>query len=125
MISALFQPDVEVNIDVTCGHETQKLTISNATSVMALKVQICGGMRCGVAPEKLEIRLGDVTLEDPMPLHFYRIKNGSKLDVVKPYVGVMVENNKGDKTYWRLNRKDAIRDVKARMATSSNKTGTA
>ena len=118
-ISALFEPDVDINIEVTTGHQSQILTVSNATSVMALKVQICGIMRCGVVPEKLEIRLGDVTLEDPMPLHFYRVKEGSRLDVVKPYVGVMVENNKGNTIYWRLNRKDAIGEVKVRLATSS------
>ena len=88
--------------------------VSNATSVMALKVQICGVMRCGGAPERLEMRLGDVTLEDPMPLHFYGVKDGSRLDMVKPYVGIMVENNKGNTIYWRLNRKDAIGEVKVR-----------
>ena len=122
-ISALFEPDVDINIEVSTCHRSQKLTISNATSVMALKVQICGVLRCGVAPEKLEIRLGDITLEDPMPLHFYGIKDGSRLDIIKSYVDVRVENNKGDKIFWRLKRKDTIGDVKIKLATSSKITG--
>ena len=121
-ISALFEPDVDINIEVSTHHQTQKLTVSNATSVMALKVQIYDIMRCGMAPEKLEIRLGDVTLEDPMPLHFYRVKDGSRLDVVKPYVGIRVKNNKENTIYWRLNRKDTIGEVKVRLATSSKGT---
>ena len=122
-ISALFEPDMDINIEVSTHHQTQKLNVSNATSVMALKVQICGVMKCGLAPEKLEIRLGDVTLEDPMPLHFYGIRDGSRLDVVKPYVDVRVENNKGGKIFWRLKRQDAIGDVKIKLATSSKTTG--
>ena len=43
-ISALFEPDVDISIEVSTRHQTQKLTISNATSVMALKVQVCGVM---------------------------------------------------------------------------------
>ena len=90
MISALFQPDVDIKIEVRIGHHMQKLTVSNATSVMALKIHICGVMRCGVAPDKLEIRLGDVTLEDPMPMHFCGTKDDARLDVVRSYVGIMV-----------------------------------
>ena len=118
-ISALFEPDVDINIEVNSRHQTQKLTVSNATSVMALKVQICGVMKCGVAPEKLKIRLEDVTLVDPMPLHFYRIKDGFKLEAVNPYVNVILENTKGNEMYWRLNRKDTIRDVKIKIPTRS------
>ena len=118
-ISALFEPDVDINIEVSTHHQKQKLTVSNATSVMELKVRISGVMKCGMVPEKLEIRLGDVTLEDPMPLHYYRVKDGSRLDVVKPYVGIRVKNNKENTIYWRLNRKDAIGEVKVRLATSS------
>ena len=118
-ISALFEPDVDINIEVNTRHQMQKLTVSNATSVMALKAQICGVMRCGVVPDKLEIRLGGVTLEDPMPLHFYGIHDGSRLDVVKPYVNIILENTKGNEIYWRLNRKDTIRDVKIKIPTRS------
>ena len=117
-ISALFEPYADVDIEVIMGNQTQTLTVSNTTSVMALKAQICGVMRCGVAPERLEMRLRDVTLEDPMPLHFYGIKDGSKLEVVKPYVRVRVENNKGDFIRWRMDRKDAIKEVKSELATS-------
>ena len=116
-ISTLFEPDVDINIEVSTGHQTQKLTVSNSTSVMALKVQICGIMKCGVVPEKLEIRLGDMTLENPMPLHFYEIKNGS--EAVKPYVNVTLENTKGTEIYWRLNRKDTIQEVKVKLSTRS------
>ena len=122
-ISALFEPDVDINIEVSTRHQTQELTVSNTTSVMVLKVQISGVMRCGVAPESLEIRLGEVTLEDPMPLHSYGVKDGSRLDIIRPYVGVFVENNKGDKIFWHLKRKDTIAEVKIKLATSSKITG--
>ena len=123
VISALFEPDVNISIKVTCGHQTQKFTVSNATSVMALKVKICGIMRCGVAPERLEIRLGDITLEDPMPLHFYGIKDDSRLDLIKPYIRVMVENNHGFTICWRLNKKDTISEVKVKLATATKRPG--
>ena len=123
-ISALFEPDMDVNIEVSSRHHAQNVTICNATSVMALKVQICDAWKCGVAPEKLEIRLGDVRLEDPMPLHFYGINDGSKLDLVKPYIRVTVENNQGDLMCWRLDRKDTIREVKVELATSLNNVST-
>ena len=117
-ISALLEPDVDINIEVTMGFQAEKVTLLNTTSVMALKVQICGIMRCGVTPEKLEIKLGDDTLEDPMPLHFYGIKNGTKLELLKPYVDVTIENNFGNKIYWRLRRKDLIKDVKVKVAST-------
>ena len=122
-VSALFEPDVDINIEVSTRHQTQKLTVSNATSVLALKAQICGVMRCGVEPEKLEIRLGDITLEDSMPLHFYGVKEGSKLEAMKPHVNVTLENTKGTEIYWRLNRKDTIRDIKIKLPTMSNRPG--
>ena len=53
-----------------------------------------------------------------MPLHFYGVKEGSKIDVIKHYVRVMIENNHGHVIYWRLNRKDAIKEVKAKLAAS-------
>ena len=111
-ISALFEPDVDMNIDASIGHNTQKLTVSNSTSIMALKVQISGIMRCGMAPEKLEIKLGDITLEDSMPLHFYGIKDGSTLGVLKPYITVSIEDNHGDVIYKRLNQNDTIKEIK-------------
>ena len=112
-ISALFEPDVDINVEVSIiGHKTQKLTVPNSTSIMALKVQVSGVMRCGVAPERLEIRLGDVTLEDPMPLHFYGIKDGSTLGVLKPYITVSIEDNHGDVIYKRLNQNDTIKEIK-------------
>ena len=90
-ISALFEPDVDINIEVSTGHQRQKFTVANSTSVM----------RCGVAPEKLEIRLGDVTLEYPMmPLHFYGVRNGSSLSILKSYVSVTIENNYGSSLYY-------------------------
>ena len=92
--------------------------MSNVTSVMAIKVHICDVMSCGVAPERLEIRLADITLDDPMPLHFYGIKNGSTLNIFKPYVNVTIENNQGATLFWHLYRKDTIREVKAKLATA-------
>ena len=117
-ISALFEPDADVDIEVIMGNQTQKLTVSNATSVMALKVRVCGIFKCSISPEKVEIRLEDVPLEDPMPLHFYGVKEGSRLRLIKPYVRVRVENNKGVFIHWRLDRKDAIKEVKVELAKS-------
>ena len=117
-ISVLIEPDVDINIEVTMGFQAEKFTVSNATSIMVQKVQICGVMKCGVAPERLEIRLEDVTLEDPMPLHFYQLKDGSRLDLIKPYVNVIVENSHENLIFWRLDRKNTIREVKAELATS-------
>ena len=112
-ISALLQPDVIINIEVSTGVQMQHLTVSNATSIMALKVQICGVMRCGVAPERLELRLGDAILEDDaMPLHFYGITNGTSVTVLKPYVRVTFVDNYGQELYSRIERKDTIREVK-------------
>ena len=74
------------------GNQSQELTVPNITHVKALKTQICGAMRCGVVPKRLEIRLGNITLEDPMPLHYYGIKNGS---AVRPFVNTTIQNNHG------------------------------
>ena len=117
-ISALFEPAVEINIEVSSRHQLLKFKVSNAMSVMALKTQIAGVIRCGMAPERMELRLGDVPLEDVMPLHFYGIKEDSKLNAMKPYIDVTVKSNKGEIICWRLNRKDAIQDVKVKLATS-------
>ena len=57
-----------------------------------------------MAPDRLNIRLGDVMLRDPMPLHFYGVSDGSLLNVLRPYVSVTIENNYGSSLYWRLNR---------------------
>ena len=122
MISALFEPDVDINIEVSFGYQIQHLTVSNTSSIMGLKDHIFGIVKCDVVPQKLEIRLGDVTLEDQMPLHFYEIMNGSKLNILKPYVNVTIMNNKGTEI-WRVNRKDTIQEVKAKLATVQNSSG--
>ena len=123
-ISALFEPDVDINIEVSTGPQSHKFSVSNSTSVMALKFQIGDLMIFGVAPERLEIRLGDIVLDDPMPLHFYEIKNGSTLNIFKPYVSVTIENNQGATLFWRLSRNDTIREVKAKLATAKWKSKT-
>ena len=117
IISALFEPDVDIDIRISMGEEVWHLKVSNATSIMALKVQVCGAINCGTAPEKLEARLEDVILEDAMPLHFYNIVEGSLLMFLKPYVGVRIENNHGTVVFWRINRKDTIKKIKAKLAT--------
>ena len=76
-----------------------------------------------MVPHKLEIRLGDVTLEDQMPLHFYEIMNGSKLKVIKRYVDVTIMNNKGTEIFWRLKSRDTIKEVKAKLAVVQNSSG--
>ena len=53
-----------------------------------------------------------------MPLHFYGVEDGSKLEALKPFVNVMVETNHGREIYWCLDRKDAIEKVKVELATS-------
>ena len=84
---------------------------------MAVKIRICTGIKCGIPPGRLEVRLGDTILEEVMPLHFYSINEGSLLMLLKPYVGVRIENNHGTVVYWRINRKETIREVKAKLAT--------
>ena len=120
IISALLQPDVDINIEVSTGAQTQRLTVSNATSIMALKVQICGVMRCGVTPERLELRLGETIMEDPMPLHFYAIKNASKINVIKPWICVTVLHSKMGSIFSQMNRNDTIRILKARLLAIPN-----
>ena len=51
-----------------------------------------------------------------MPLHFYGIEDGSSLELLKPYIGLTIENNFGNKIYWRLKRKDLIKDAKVKVA---------
>ena len=116
-ISALFEPDVDVEIKINVGPKVWLMKVSNATSIMALKVRVCSGIKCGIPPERLEVRLGDTILEDAMPLHFYGITEGSLLMLLKPYIGVRIENNHGTVVYWRINRKETIREVKAKLAT--------
>ena len=116
-ISALFEPDVDVEIKINMGPKVWRIKVSNATSIMALKVRICSGIKCGIPPERLEVRLGDTILEDAMPLHFYSITEGSLLMLLKSYVGVRIENNHGTVVYWRINRKETIKEVKAKLAT--------
>ena len=123
-ISALSESDVDINIEISIGLELHKLTVSNSTSVMALKVKICGLMKCDVAPERLEIRLGDIMLEDPMPLHFYGIGDGSTLALLKPYICATIVNNHGTEIFWRLERKDSIKEFKAKLANAQSVTAT-
>ena len=54
-----------------------------------------------------------------MPLHFYGVKNGSTLSVLKPYVIVSIEDNHGDVICKRLNRKDTIQEVKVKLSSST------
>ena len=123
IISALFEPDADINIEVSMDYQIQHLTVSNNSSIMGLKEQMRSIVNCDVVPKKLEIRLGDVTLEDQMPLHFHEIMNGSKLNVIKPYVNVTIMNNKGTEIFWRLNRKDTIKEVKVKLAAVQNSSG--
>ena len=116
-ISALFKPDVDVEIKIKVGPKVWRIKVCNATSIMAVKFRICSGIKCGIPPERLEVRLGDTILEDALPLHFYSITEGSVLMLLKPYVGVRIENNHGTVVYWRINRKETIREVKAKLVT--------
>ena len=94
-INALFEPDVDINIEVSTHYQMQKLTVSDATLVNALKVKICGITRNVTAPGNLKVRFGNITLKDPVPLHFYGIVDGSKIENIWPYLNVMVETNFG------------------------------
>ena len=116
-ISALFEPDVDIEIRINIGAEVWRLKVPNSTSIMALKVKVCDAIDCGTAPEKLEVRLEDVILEDAMPLHFYHIVEGSLLMFLKPYIGVRIENNHGTVVFWRIHRKDTIREAKTKLTT--------
>ena len=55
-----------------------------------------------------------------MPLHFYEIKDWSKLDVVKPFVSVMIECNHGGEIYWSLDRKETIKELKIKLTKSQS-----
>ena len=118
-ISALFEPDVNINIEVSTGHRTQKFTVSNAISVMAFKTQICDVFKHAVQLEAMKLRCWDDIVDQNLPLHFYGITDGSKLEVIRPYVGVRIENNHGNKIYWRLYRKDTIKEVKVKLASAN------
>ena len=117
VISALFEPDVDIDIEVCTGSQINQFTVSHAMSVMGLKGHICGLVRSAMSPHMLDIRLGEVSLDDSMPLHFYGITNNTRLDALKPDVGVTIDNNHGEKLYWRLYRKNTIRETKEKLAT--------
>ena len=72
------------------------------------------------ASPRLDVRLGEVTLEDWMPLHFSGITDGSTIQVLKPYVGVTILKNHGTEIFWRLERKDSIKEVKAKLTTAQS-----
>ena len=55
-----------------------------------------------------------------MLLHFYGVQNGTKLDALKPYVNVKIQNNKGAVIYWRLERKEVIKEVKIKLAAAKS-----
>ena len=107
-ISALFELDVDINIQVSAGHRTQKFTVSNAISVMAFKTQICDVFKHAVQLKTMKLRWKDQMIDQNLPLHFYGITDGCELEVIRPYIGVRIENNHGNKIYWRLYKKDTI-----------------
>ncbi len=43
-----------------------------------------------VPPDQMALQLGEEILEDPLPLHYYGVADGTKLTVGKPYVGVTI-----------------------------------
>ena len=59
-------------------------------------------------------------LEDDRKLNEYRITETDTLEARKPYIGVTVENNYGNKIYWRLDRKDTIKEVKVKLASAQS-----
>ena len=119
-ISALFEPDIDINIEVTMGHKMQSIMMSNAMSVKELKAHISVIMTSVNASPRLDVRLGEVTLQDWMPHHFSGITDGSQIQVLKPYVGVTILNNHGTELFWRLERKDSIKEVKAKLTTAQS-----
>ena len=54
-ISALFEPDVDINIEVSTGQHTQQHVVSNSTSVMALKLLVSDATGCGIVPDKMQL----------------------------------------------------------------------
>ena len=97
------------------GQEMHSIMVSNAMSVKELNGNISVIMTSVNASPRLDVRLGEVTLEDWMPLHFSGIMAGSKIQVLNPYVGVTILNNHGTEIFWRLERKDSIKEVKAKL----------
>ena len=90
----LFEPYVNINIGVSMHHQTYTFTVSTTLCVKARKAQICGVMRYSVPLERFE----DVPLDDSLLLHFYGMKDGSRLHAVKHSIGVSVENQYGNKS---------------------------
>ena len=119
-ISALFEPEADINIEVSTVSLTKKLTVSNTTSVMALKSQICNAFKYAVQFKTMQLRFGNETLDHNLPLHFYGITDGSKLEVLRPYIGVRIENNLGNAIYWRLHRRETIREIKVKLASAKS-----
>ena len=119
-ISALFEPDADINIEVSTGHRTQKFTVSNATSVMSFKTQICDAFKHAVQLKTMKLRWKDQMVDQNLPLHFCWITDGSKLEVIRPYIWVRIENNNGNKIYWRLYKKDTIREIKVKLASAKS-----
>ena len=118
VISALFEPDVDVNIEVSTGHQTYHLVLPNSTSVMALKLQLCDLIKWGIAAEEIDLLSEDIQLENDLPIHYYGIKSGSKLTILRPYISVTIEDNHGDVLYRRISRRETIREIKSQLRKS-------
>ena len=87
---------------------------------MVLRAQICDVFKHAVQLETMKLRWRDEIVDQNLPLHFYGITDGSKLEVIRPYVGVRIENNHGNKIYWRLYKKDTIKEVKVKLASGKS-----
>ena len=120
MISALFEPEVDINVEVSTACLTKKLSLSNATPVMTLKSQICNAFKYAVQFKTMQLRFGGEILNQNLPIHFYGIIDSCQLEVVKPYIGVKIENNHGNAIYWRLHKKETIKEVKVRLASAKS-----
>ena len=76
--------------------------------------------KTGATSNPVQLLKGKTVLEDYLKLNEYRITETDTLEARKPYIGLTVENNYGNKIYWRLDRKDTIREVKVKLASAQS-----
>ena len=69
-------------------------------------------------PNPIQLHKGKFVLKDQRKLIQCGITAATMLESRKPYIGVTVANNYGNRIYWHLDRKDMIREVKVKLAST-------
>ena len=116
VLNIITEPDKDINIQVRCGAETLPVSISYCTIVNTLKHLISIKIMIFSLSEFDLVQEQNETLYDTtLPLHFYGIKNGSILRVIKSDVGIVVENRKGQEMFVSISRKATIGDLRDKI----------